>query len=129
MRLSAATTPITCTVGTLSAPNYTFTAGTTASFTITQRVLTVTATGVNRDYDGTTDATVTLSDDHVGTDDVQVGYTSASFVVNGNAGTAKNILVSGISITGGADAGNYRSATPPLRHRPTSARSRSRSRP
>ena len=50
------------------APNYT--ANTTASTTadITVRSLTVSATGVNKVYDGTTTATATLSDNRVAGD-------------------------------------------------------------
>jgi len=48
-------------------------------FTITQRPLTVTATGVEKEYDRTTNATVTLSSDKISGDDVTPAYTSASF--------------------------------------------------
>jgi hypothetical protein len=87
------------------AGNYTFndTASTTAD--ITTRVLTVTATGINKAYDGTTTATVTLSNNKVAGDDVTASYTSATFN-NKNVGTGKPVSVSGISISG-ADAGNY----------------------
>jgi hypothetical protein len=87
------------------AGNYTFnlTASTTAN--ITTRALTVTAAGVNKQYDGTTSATVTLSDDRVSGDVFTDSYTSASFA-DKNVGTGKSVSVSGISISG-ADAGNY----------------------
>jgi hypothetical protein len=77
----------------------------TANFTIVARSLTVTASGVNRGYDGTMDASVTLSDDRVAGDVLTIGYAAASFA-NKNVGTAKPISVSGISVTGTA-AGNY----------------------
>src|SRR5207244_354605 len=73
---------------------------------ITVRSLTVTATGVNRTYDGTTVATVTLADNHVGSDVVTTSYTSAAFA-DKNVGTAKAVSVSGIAISGGAASGNY----------------------
>src|SRR5207248_67694 len=56
-------------------------------------------------YDGTTAATVTLSDDRISGDVVTDSYTSASFA-NKNVGTGKTVSVSGISISG-TDAGNY----------------------
>src|SRR5581483_11763597 len=87
------------------AGNYTFniTASTTAS--ITARPLTVTATGSDKVYDGTTGATVTLSDNRIAGDVFTESYTTAAFT-DKNAGNSKTINVSGISIAG-ADAGNY----------------------
>jgi len=73
---------------------------------ITPRTLHVTATGVNKVYDGTTAATVTLADDRVGGDDVTTGYTTASFV-SPNLGSNITINVGGISITGGTASVNY----------------------
>ena len=78
----------------------------TATGTITPRALHVTATGVNRLYDGTNVATVTLQDDRVSGDDLTLGYTSATFT-DKHVGTSKPVSVGGISITGGADALNY----------------------
>ena len=46
---------------------------------ITARALTLSATGVNKTYDGTTAATVTLSDNRVPGDVFTRGYTSATF--------------------------------------------------
>src|SRR5204862_231836 len=79
------------------------TATTTAD--ITTKDLTVTAHGVNRVYDALTDATVTLSTDAFGGDQVTPAYTSAAFD-NKNVATGKAVSVSGISI-GGDDAANY----------------------
>jgi hypothetical protein len=87
------------------AGNYTFNTSASTTADITQRALTITATGVSRTYDGTTNATVTLSDNRVGGDVFTDSYTSASFT-DKNAGTGKTINVIGISISG-ADAGNY----------------------
>jgi hypothetical protein len=86
-------------------------ASTSASSTadITARTLTVSATGVNKVYDGTTNATVTLSDDRLTGDDLTVSYTTASFA-DKNAQNGKLVSVSGISVTG-TDAGNYTANT------------------
>ena len=79
---------------------------TTTNADISLRTLAVTATGVNKAYDGTSSATVILSDDRVGGDDLTTNYTAASFL-DPNAGSGKTVNVKGISITGGADSGNY----------------------
>src|SRR5581483_5622984 len=83
------------------------TASTTAN--ITTRTLTVSATGVNKVYDGTTNATVTLSDDRVAGDVLTASYTNASFA-DKNVGTNKTVSVSGISLSG-TDSGNYTANT------------------
>ncbi|MBI1195578.1 MAG: hypothetical protein GC138_07020 [Gammaproteobacteria bacterium] len=81
-----------------------YTAGT---LTVNQKALTFTGTGNNREYDGTTSATVTDSiSGAVSGDDVSVGSTSAAFNVDGNVGSGKAITVTGISLSG-ADMGNY----------------------
>src|SRR5581483_5158125 len=87
------------------AGNYTVNTTTTTTANITVRSLNVTATGVDRVYDGTTAATVTLSDDRVSGDVFTDSYASASFD-DKNVGSGKPVSVSGISISG-ADAGNY----------------------
>jgi hypothetical protein len=79
------------------------TAMTTAN--IAAKDLTVSATGVNKVYDGTTAATLNLSTDAVVGDGVAPAYTSASFA-NPNVGNGKAVSISGISISG-VDAGNY----------------------
>src|SRR5207247_839579 len=76
---------------------------------ITARSLTVSATAVNRVYDATTNATVSLTDNRLAGDTLSSSYTGASFA-NKNAGTAKTVSVSGIAITG-ADAANYAANT------------------
>ncbi len=86
------------------ATNYTLTQPTTNA-SITPASLTVSATGVNKVYDGTTNATVTLSDNKVAGDAVTDSYTSASFA-DKNVNTGIAVSVSGISISG-ADASNY----------------------
>jgi len=79
------------------------------SLTVNQYPLTVSAAGVDKVYDGTTAATVTLSDNRVSGDVLTTSYTSANFV-DVNAGTTKTVNVSGISISGTA-AGNYTANT------------------
>jgi len=105
--------------GGADAGNYTLgnTSATTTA-TITKATLTVTATGINKVYDGTAPATVTLLDNRLGRglglalltpplgrDQLTLTY-NATFDTP-NAGTAKTVSVTGIAITGGADAGNY----------------------
>src|SRR5207249_4987285 len=88
-----------------------YTANTTATTTanITARALVISATGVDKVYNGTTNTTVTLSDDRVSGDSLTTSYTSASFA-NKNVGTAKTVSVSGLSISG-TDAANYTANT------------------
>jgi hypothetical protein len=72
---------------------------------IRARALTVSAHGVSKVYDGTSGATVALSDNRVGGDVLSDSYAGASFDTK-DAGTGKTVSVSGISVTG-TDAGNY----------------------
>ncbi len=76
---------------------------TTAS--ITPRSLTLTAKGVNKVYNGTTNATVTLTDNRVAGDVLTDSYASASFT-NKNVATNILIYVSGLAVTG-TDSTNY----------------------
>jgi hypothetical protein len=88
------------------ADNYTLPV-TTASATanITPATLTISSpVGVSRAYDGTTDATVNFSDDHLGGDTVTIGYT-ADFA-HPNIGHAIDIAISNVTLSG-LDAGNY----------------------
>src|SRR5207245_1796734 len=87
------------------AGNYTFNAVAATTADSTPRALTVSAHGVNKVYDGTTTASVTLSDNRVAGDVFTDTYTAAAFA-SPAVGTAKAVSVSGISIWG-ADAGNY----------------------
>ena len=64
------------------------------------------ATGVNKVYDGTTTATVTLADNRVSGDVLSRTATPAPRSTDKNVGTGKTVSVSGISISG-TDAGNY----------------------
>ena len=94
-----------------SGNNYTVNFANNTNGTITALSLTVSATGVNKVYDGTAAATVTLSlsNNVVSGDDVTANYASASFA-NKNVGTGKAVSVSGITLSGD-DAGNYTSNT------------------
>ena len=91
--------------GTALASNYTF-AGGIDWVTITPLAITLTATGQDKTYDGTTTAQVTLGESGVLTgDNVAFHYTAANFNTP-NVGTAIPIAVTGITDSG-ADAGNY----------------------
>src|SRR6185369_6146987 len=71
--------------------NYTLSSTTaSASADITARSLTVTATGVNKVYDGSTTASVSLADDRLSGDSLTDDYTSASFE-DKNVGTGKAV--------------------------------------
>ena len=77
----------------------------TTTADIMPRPLNVTAAGVDRIYDGTVGASVTLSDDRIAGDVLTESYATASFA-NKNVGNNKPVSVSGIAISG-LDAGNY----------------------
>ncbi len=77
----------------------------TTTANVTPRPLSVTATGVDKVYDGTAAATVTLLSSPVPGDSVTLAHTAATFATP-NVGSALTVSVSGISL-GGADAGNY----------------------
>src|SRR5439155_19552801 len=77
----------------------------TTTADITGRALLVSATGVNKAYDGTSSASATLTDNRVAGDSLSASYSSASFASK-TVGTAKTVNVSGISISG-TDAANY----------------------
>ncbi|MDE2622985.1 MAG: hypothetical protein KGM83_07325, partial [Betaproteobacteria bacterium] len=88
------------------AGNYTLTQPTGLSASITPKPITVTATGIDKTYDGTTAASVTLgSSGLVGSDSVSFTDTSATFS-DKNVGTNKTVTVQGIAASG-TDAGNY----------------------
>jgi len=82
-------------------------ASTTApsSADITARALTITATAQSKVYDGNTNAIVSLADNRVSGDVLTATNTDAGFE-DANVGTAKNVNVLGLSISG-VDAGNY----------------------
>jgi len=87
------------------AANYTSNATASTTADITAKALTISATGINKVYDGNANASVTLGDNRVAGDVFTDAYTGALFN-NKNVGTGKNVSVSGVSISG-TDAGNY----------------------
>lgn len=72
---------------------------------ITPKVLTITAAGVNKVYDGLTGATVNLSDDRVAGDVLSTSVGAASYGGK-NVGNAKEVSVNDVRLSG-TDAGNY----------------------
>jgi len=72
---------------------------------VLKKELTISAIGQDRIYDGTKDATVTLSDNRVEGDILTVNYGSANFT-DKNVGDNKPVVVVGITVSG-ASAGNY----------------------
>ena len=98
----AGTAPITCSGATDANYVIGYVPGT---LTIDKRALLVSATGVNKEYDGATTATVNLSDNRVAGDTLTLTYTSAAFVTPLVA-NGKTVNVTGINVTG-VDAGNY----------------------
>ena len=72
---------------------------------ISKRLLDVGADGIGKTYDGTTTATVALSDDRIAGDQLTASYTAASFA-DKNVAADKPVTVTGITISG-PDAGNY----------------------
>ena len=72
---------------------------------ITPAPLFVNAQGINKLFDGTTVAQVTLSDNRIAGDNLTITNSSANFA-DAEVGTNKQIDVLGIAISGG-DAGNY----------------------
>ncbi|GAB2459527.1 hypothetical protein GCM10011375_09400 [Hymenobacter qilianensis] len=91
------------------AANYHLATVSTTTASISKRDLLVTATGIDKLFDGTTNATVSLKDNRVGGDDLTTAYTSASFA-DFKVGVNKPVTVNGISISG-TDAGNYTANT------------------
>ena len=93
-------------LGGLDAGNYQLSANTgTASAAITPRTLQVSATGIDKVYDGGTLASVVLGDDRVAGDLLNLSNSGAAFA-DKHAGAAKAIQVEGIALAG-ADAANY----------------------
>src|SRR6185312_2645911 len=70
--------------------NYVLSSTTTSTASITPLALLITASGVNKTYDGTAAATVTLSGGVLAGDDLSLTFASASFA-DKNAGASKAI--------------------------------------
>jgi filamentous hemagglutinin family protein len=76
---------------------------------ITPAPLLITALGINKIYDGSAAATVTLANQHIAGDAVYVTYLNAKFS-NTNVGNDKVVNVTGINVSG-VDAANYSFST------------------
>ncbi|MES3023273.1 MAG: YDG domain-containing protein [Pseudomonadota bacterium] len=87
------------------AANYTFNTSAATTADITRRALLVSATGVDKVYDGSTAATAILADNRVANDSLTISNGIATFA-DKNAGAGKTVDVSGISVSG-TDAANY----------------------
>jgi hypothetical protein len=84
--------------------NYNVSYSNNTTSTINKADLTVTATGVNKVYDGSTVAAVVYGDNRVAGD--VVGVSGSATFADKNAGVGKAVGVNGIAL-GGTDAGNY----------------------
>ncbi|MBI6882395.1 YDG domain-containing protein [Pseudomonas putida] len=93
------------TVSGLDAGNYEWNNSATTTADIAKAALVVDVAAAGKDYDGTTAATAILSDNRIAGDSLTLGYGSADFA-DKNAGVDKDVLVSGITVSG-TDAGNY----------------------
>jgi hypothetical protein len=87
------------------AGNYTANPSAITTATMSAASLVVTASGVNREYDATTNASTMFSDNRFVGDKFDVRYVSAEFN-DKNVGDNKAIAVNGISLAG-SDASNY----------------------
>ncbi len=88
---------------------YAVSAGSAGTLTVTPRVLTAGFAGVDKDYDGSTAATVTANDNRLTGDVFSVNHGSAQFA-DRNVGTAIVVTLTGVSLSG-TDAANYSVAT------------------
>jgi hypothetical protein len=94
----------------INAGNYTTNATAVTTATITPKTITVSATGMNKVYDGTLIDEVTLkSTGLILGDTVELTSSTALFLTN-TVGTAKTVKVSGIALSG-TDAKNYKANT------------------
>ena len=94
----------------INAGNYTTNATAVTTATITPKTITVSATGINKVYDGTLIDEVTLkSTGLILGDTVELTSSTALFLTN-TVGTAKTVKVSGIALSG-TDAKNYKANT------------------
>jgi|GEM_PF-6392521 len=87
------------------AGNYTFNTMASAAADITAKALMITATASDKVYDGNANAMVSLNDDRLMGDVLNVTNTAATFN-NKNVGVNKTVSVTGIGISG-TDAVNY----------------------
>ena len=87
------------------ASNYTINTSAATTGNITPKTLTVNASGNHKVYDGKVNATVNVTDNRIAGDVINVQYTNATFA-DKNVGTAKEVTVNGIQVSG-TDAANY----------------------
>uniref|UniRef100_UPI001E49444F YDG domain-containing protein n=1 Tax=Noviherbaspirillum soli TaxID=1064518 RepID=UPI001E49444F len=87
------------------AANYTIAGTVKTTASIRPRPLAVRAQGVDKVYDGNTNASITLGDNRIEGDRLDLRYAKASFA-DSNAGSGKPVTVAGIAASG-VDAGNY----------------------
>ena len=90
------------------AANYSYTAPTSTTASITQRVLDLTVAAQDKAYDGTQSATVIVTDDRLSGD--TLSYTYSAQFADKNVGTGKAVQLAGLALTG-ADASNYQLPT------------------
>ncbi len=93
------------TLGGQDAANYVVISGISTVANITRATLAMQVSGINRTYDGSTQASVFLTASPIGSDEIDLSYSSAAFA-DRNAGAGKDVSVSGITASG-ADAANY----------------------
>src|SRR5208337_2683848 len=86
------------TIGGASAGNYTLPSPQSTTANITPLALTVSATGVNKVYDGTTQATANLTGNSLPGDVVTFNYTAA--FADKNVANGKAVSVTGIALEG-----------------------------
>jgi hypothetical protein len=93
-------------LGGMAARNYVLSQTSVVGFAnIAPRPLVITATGTDKVYDGNKSATVTLADDRIPGDRLELGNSTAGFE-DGEAGFQKRIVVVGITARGD-DSPNY----------------------
>jgi gliding motility-associated-like protein len=91
---------------TIDNANYSLTQPTLTARDITPKTVTINAVASNKQYDGTTTATVNLSStSFISPDIVTINYASATFDTK-EVGNGKTVTINGISLSG-ADALNY----------------------
>ncbi len=91
------------------ASNYSAPSSAQSSADISERLLTLTITGQDRIFDGSTDVNLIVSDDRIENDDITAAATGA--FEDSAPGQDKPITVTDVSITG-PDAANYQATTP-----------------
>ena len=92
-------------LGGASASNYALTQPTGLAADITRRGLNISVAGIDKVYDGTTNASVSYTDNRIAGDVLSAVATAAAYA-DRNVGAAKVVNVSGISLNG-TDAANY----------------------